>query len=170
VRQPGDIGELRIPDRRLAENARAAQFLLRVGTLRPGHPSLDLARGILESLADEFTAYGAEAGEFGRAVFRALNEPPRIVIVDGGRGAPDPQAALLRRAAVSAPLVWRSIATARPEEDSGMLRGARITDPSTAAYVLYSDGRRGPFKGEAELAAALAALRAAAAPAQAGTP
>jgi uncharacterized protein YyaL (SSP411 family) len=167
--QPGDVGDLRIPDRQLGENARAAQFLLRVGALKPGLAGAEVARGILESLADEFTSYGAEAAEFGRAVFRALNEPMRILIVDAGHGAPDPRAGSLRRAAVSAPLVWRSIVTARPEEDSGILRGARITDLTTAAYLLRPEGVRGPFRNEAELTAALAEWRAAAAPREAGT-
>lgn len=168
VRQPGDVGDLRIPDRRLGDNGRAAQLLLRVSALKPGYAGAELARGILESLADEFTAYGPESAEFGRAVFRALNEPLRILIVDGGRGASDPRAAQLRRAAIAAPLLWRSIATARPEQDSGILRGARITDPTTAAYLLRSDGLRGPLRSEAELSAALDEWRAAMAPQEAG--
>lgn len=152
---PSDVGDLRIPDRRLGENGRAAQVLLQIDALRPGHPAGDAARGILESLADEFPAYGVEAAEFGIAVGRSFEDPLRILVVDGGRAGADPLAGELRRAALASAALWRGVLTARPEADGGMLRGLGIRDTTTAAYLLLPGGASGPFRRGRDLAEAI---------------
>jgi hypothetical protein len=156
---PTDAGELRFPDRRLSENARAAAVFTEWSYLDPGSRGDRDARDALEAFADEFTAYGTDAAAFADAVDRLLRPPVRAVVVDAGDAE---AAAALRRAAFAAAPLWKLVIPAQEPRDASRLDDLGIpAGAGTAAWVLAGDGRRGPLREVGELEEALAAAAAA---------
>ncbi len=145
------LGRLRYRVKPLAENAHAADFLLRLYHLSGDARYNDTARAILIAFAEQYRNYGYFASGYAIAVDHALNYPTHIVIV-GPREAADTRA--LVTAALGRYQPWGLVQLLDPatEPDAALIneRGYHVGETATA-YVCVGQTCSAPITDPAML-------------------
>ena len=130
-RRPGEEGILRHPARPIEENAAFATLLLRLGRLLRDDRLLERARETLSSFAGGYDLYDLMGASFALAVDEALVDPVHVSVVGTG-----PEAAALRRAALTGHVPYRLVETIDPARDADLLETTGYPPSSDpAAYV-----------------------------------
>ena len=137
----------------LAENARMADALFRLGAIRQDRGSIELARQTLRALGDGWRRAGPFAAPYGAALVRVLAEPLTIAIV----GVPSASTAL-RDAALRVPNPLAIVHSFAPGDAALELRGYLETD-EPHAYVCVGTRCAAPARDAATLAESYDALR-----------
>ena len=149
-------GALRRRRRTLADNARMAEALLRLGCMTGAPRWSALARETLESFAGEFQRHGHAASSFARAAHLLLHEAVHVVIV-GSPGRDDTRA--LQTAALAPYVGQRIVQVIDPLEHALLERfGLSADGPVARAFVRSGSGRSSTTSEPERLPALLARL------------
>lgn len=133
------LGRLRYPIKPLAENAHAADFLLRLYHLTGAERYNELAQQTLQAFTAEYHSYGYFASGYALAVEHAGSEPTHVVIVGSPHGK-DTRA--LAKAAISAYQPWKLVQILDPnDEQDAPLIAERGYPPSATAVAYVCVGR-----------------------------
>jgi uncharacterized protein YyaL (SSP411 family) len=132
-----ETGLLSVRTKPLAENADAAEALMRLGRLTHDERYLHVAEETLAEFAESYRGYGTMAGRYALAVDRYLSSEAEVQVVGGAEGS---EAALrgeaLRQRALRLPLAARTVQVLDPQLDGAMMMQLGLPlDREGVAYV-----------------------------------
>ncbi len=128
------LGRLRYPVKPLAENAHAADFLLRLYHLSGQESYRDMALATLRAFTSEYRSYGYFASGYALAVEHANSEPTHIVIV-GDPQATDTRA--LAQVASGAYQPWKLVQILDPDNEADAALIEQSGYPPSAKATAY---------------------------------
>jgi hypothetical protein len=147
------LGRLVMRQKPLAENAVAAEVLLRLGQLTRRPDYEEAARRTLEGFSGDEEVMGHFAAAYARVVDLLLDPPVEVRIV----GDPaQPATAALHVAALALPVAARTVDVLHPSRDAARLEALILpAEPSPAAYVCHGTLCSAPVQEAGSLLAAV---------------